>query len=76
MQMVMFTKVNGITTKLKVEEPTSTLTAPNILVIGKKIGNMDTESSLGQIMPVMRATTSMERSTILAHSNGLMAHHT
>ena len=37
MQMVMFMRVNGIMTKLKVEERTSTLTAPNILVIGKMI---------------------------------------
>lgn len=39
---VMYTKANGIMTKLRAKALTSILTEPNILETGKKTGNMGT----------------------------------
>jgi hypothetical protein len=50
MQMVMSTKVSGLTTKLKEWVVTHTLTEPITRESGMTISNMGTELSLGQMV--------------------------
>jgi hypothetical protein len=72
--MVMSTRVNGTTTKLKEEELTNTWMGPNTSVTGKRTDNMAMEWKHGQIKPSMRATTSMVKNMVLVVSSGLTPH--
>lgn len=64
----------GTMTRLKVEEPMSTLTEPSMSAIGKKTASMDMASKPGPITLAMKATTSLARSTALELSSGPMDH--
>ena len=71
MQMVMFTKVNGLTTRLKDVVLTNIWMEPNMLEIGKKIDKMVMVLKLGLIMRNMKAIMSLVKNMELELLNGL-----
>ena len=74
MLMVMYMKVSGLTTKLKAEELMNIWMELNTSETGKRTDNMVMELKPGQIAQDMKATTSMERSTVSVHLSGLTIH--
>jgi hypothetical protein len=70
--MEMFTRVNGLMTRLMEEELTFIWMVLSTLETGEKINNMASELKRGLMGLVMRATMSMGRSMEPVLSNGLM----
>ena len=66
MQMGMFTKANGLMTKLMEKELTHTPTVPTIMETGSTISNMALVWSHGQTVPSTKVTMSMERRKVKA----------
>lgn len=71
--MAIFSRGNGLMTKLMVTVSMSIRMVPAMKENGKMISNMDSEKKFGQITVNMRATTPKEKNTAKASTFGKMA---
>ncbi len=71
--MVVFTKVSGWITRLRVTESTSGLMVDNTLELGRQIICMEKGSTLGKTAGNTKASTSMTRSMAMVCTSGQMA---